>query len=386
MLTDEQKDVWRRLGTEPEFMQLDQTFGQFRLRIHDDVPSFMEVPIAYEAEGLAGADVAFLGVPFEGWRHFGPTIWYSVDRVGDDRAGAVMGVGGDALAPDYLRRWSLHYSIHVSGGYFPEVAPDFRLVDHLTMKDYGNVDVVQEDSEATARRAIERLSHIAAAGAVPVVFGGDHSTPYSVVKAIDGNSDGKIGLLVFDSHYDNMYGGAFPAPYEVFGRLNGANQFYKILEQCDAEPRTMAIIGVKGGAFNTAPMRRLAEEVGITVFTAGEVERAGIAEVVERALGVVTDGTDRVYVSLDVDSIDANTMTAQKYPDPFGLTARQVRYALQQVATRTSVCGFDINGVSPVGDAGGRGALTACRFVLEVLKGMAIRKAGVSFEVPAPRE
>lgn len=385
MLTDDQKGVWRRLGTEPEFMQLDQTYGQFRLRIHGDVPSFMEVPIAYEAAGLAGADVAFLGIPFEGWRHFGPTIWYTVDKIGEDRPGAVMGVGGDALAPDYVRKWSLHYSIHVSGGYFPEVAPDFRLVDHLVMKDYGNVDVVQEDSEATARRAIERVSAIVAAGAVPMVLGGDHSTPYSVVKAIDNNSDGKIGLLVFDSHYDNMYGGEFPAPYEIFGRLNGANQFYKIFEQCDAEPRNMAIIGVKGGAFNTPLMRRLAEAVGITVFTAGDVERLGIADVVEQAIRVVTDGTDRVYVSLDIDSIDANTMTAQKYPDPFGLTARQVRYALQQVATRTSVCGFDMNGISPVGDAGGRGALTACRFMLEMLKSLAIRKAGITYEITVPR-
>lgn len=384
MLTDEQKEIWRRLGTEPEFMQLDQTFGQFRLRIHDDVPSFMEVPIAYEAEGLVGADVAFLGIPFEGWRHFSPTIWYSVDKVGEDRPGAVMGVGGDGLAPDYLRKWSQHYSIHVSGGYFPEVSTDFRLVDHLTMKDYGNVDVVQQDSEATARRAIEKLSHIVAAGAVPVVLGGDHSTPYSVVKAIDGNSNGKIGLLVFDSHYDNMYGGAFPAPYDIFGRLNGANQFYKIFEQCDAEPRNMAIIGVKGGAFNTPLMHELAKAVGITVFTAGDVERLGIAAVVEQALQIVTDGTERVYVSLDVDSIDANTMTAQKYPDPFGLTARDVRYTLQQVATRTAVCGFDINGVSPVGDAGGRGALTGCRLVLELLKGLSIRKAGIAFEIPAP--
>jgi len=384
MLTDEQKDVWRRLGNEPEYMQLDQTFGQFRLRIHDDVPSFMEVPIAYEAEGLTGADVAFLGIPFEGWRHFGPTIWYTVDKVGDERPDAVMGVGGDGLAPDYLRKWSLHYSIHVSGGYFPEVSPDFRLVDHLVMKDYGNVDVVQEDSEATARRAGEKLSDIVAAGALPVVLGGDHSIPFPTVKAIDAGGEGKIGLFVFDSHYDNMYGGEFPAPYEIFGRLNGANQFYKILEQCDAEPRNMVIIGVKGGAFNTPPMREVAEAVGITVFTAGDVERMGIAEVIERAIAVATDGTDRVYVSLDVDSIDANTMTAQKYPDPFGITARQVRYALQQVAVRTPVCGFDMNGVSPVGDAGGRGGLTACRFVLEMLKGIAIRKAGISFEVPVP--
>ena len=117
----------------------------------------------------------------------------------------------------------------------------------------------------------------------------------------------------------------------------------------------------------------------LRVFAGGEIV-PGL-----QVLDAVQKGTVECGHSASYYYVGKNMAFAFDCALPFGLTARQVRYALQQAAIRTRVCGFDMNGVSPVGDAGGRGALTACRFMLEMLKGIAVRKSGIPYEIPAPR-
>jgi agmatinase len=369
------KKLWETLGSRPEFQVHDPIGGAYRLRVHDDVPSFMEVPIAWNARELEGADVAFLGIPWEGPIHMGPVYWASCGPRPADPDALTEGRSGAYAAPDYIRTCSAPYSVNVSGGFYPEVGPDFRLVDHLTMYDYRDVDADKWEVEVFCDRAIEKVSDIVKAGAVPIVFGGDHSIPYPVVRGISDNSKGKIGIVLFDSHYDNAYGGEVPPPYHDLGKLNAGNAFYKIFDTCQAEPANMAVIGIKGGAYNTPLMHELALKLGYTIFTNEQVEEMGIEEVTKRAIEAASRDTDRVYVSLDVDVIDPVTMPAQKYPDPFGIPARDVRRALSMISRETELAGFDMVCMGPAYDFKGLGGLTAVRLYLEVLKGMAIRKS-----------
>ncbi|MEE9219623.1 MAG: arginase family protein, partial [Acidobacteriota bacterium] len=153
------------------------------------------------------------------------------------------------------------------------------------------------------------------------------------------------------------------------------NQFGRIFETCRAEPGNMAMIGIRGtGIYNSPQMQEVAKRVGITVFTLGEVEQLGIEEVTRRAIEISTRDTERVYVTLDVDVIDPASFPAQKYPDPFGLSARDVRDALRIVSRETTLAGFDMCCVGPAYDHSGVGLMTACRLHIEVLKGLALRK------------
>jgi len=373
MIDPELKNFWAEAGANPQFMQYDPTYGRIRLRIEPGIPSFMETPIAWKPEDLPGADVVFLGYGFEGPQHLSPAVWATI---GDHKAdpSAIMGREGNYDAPNYLRSWSIHYSIHVSGGFFPEVSPDFRLVDHLVIKDYRNIECDPADVEETAKRAYQKVSDIVKAGAIPLVIGGDHSIPYPIVKAINDHSKGKIGIICFDAHYDNSYGGPQPEPYKEFERLNGGIQFYKIFDECDANPENMVLIGIKGGAYNTPLMHEVAKKAGYTIFNIRDVEHVGMKEVIQRAVEAASRGTDRIYVSLDVDSMDPVYFPAQVFPDPFGLSGPAVKEALEYISLNTNLCGFDINGIGPAYDHMGLSGLTGCRFFIELMKGMAIRK------------
>jgi len=74
--------------------------------------------------------------------------------------------------------------------------------------------------------------------------------------------------------------------------------------------------------------------------------------------------------------MDPLTFTAMKYPDAFGITAWQARDAIRILSREANLCGFDLVCVGPDYDHKGIGALTAARFYIEVLKGLALRKAG----------
>jgi agmatinase len=368
MLTEEQRAFWSKAAVHPHYYgePADPSMGNFHPRIYADVPSFMETPVAWEAEDLQGTDAVFIGVPWEGGRQQSSTSWATTaPRQADPEA--IIGRHGAFSAPEWLRKWSMVYSLQQAGGHYPEVSPEFRLADHLKLADYRNVDFKEWDPEDMASRSIERITDIVRAGAVPIVFGGDHSIPYPAVRAISDNTAGNIGIIQFDTHYDLEWG----------GRLNAGNQFARILDTCKANPENMVQIGIQGSAVIHSPLvHQVTEHLGITVFTSGDVERMGIIEVIKRSIEIVTQDTERVYVSLDVDVMDPATFPSQKYASAFGLSAGQVRQALSMISRGTNLAGFDMCCLGPAYDYKGLGLMTACRLTIEVLIGMALRKMG----------
>ncbi len=104
----------------------------FQPRIHGDVPSFMHVPIAMKASELEGMDAAFLGIPWQGIVGLGPGSMASFGPKGVHPEMTDERTGPDE-APDHIRKYSHQYSLPVTQGYLPEVAPDFKLADHLKL-------------------------------------------------------------------------------------------------------------------------------------------------------------------------------------------------------------------------------------------------------------
>jgi len=375
-MDERKKKIWKELTSRPEFFNYDSTLTTTQLRINGDTPSFLGLPIAWEAKELEGADIVFVGFPWEGLRHETPSTWLTAGPRSVDPE-SIMSRGSADQAPTWIRQNSIRYSFHIGGGYFMETGPDFILMDNFKMFDYRDVEIKEWDVEESARRAIDKVADIVKAGAIPLVLGGDHSTPYPIVRAISDNSEGKIGIICFDAHYDSMYGGSFPYPHGDFGRLNCGNAFYKIFDTCQSEPENMVFIGVKeGGAYNTPLMHKLAQELEMTIFTSTDVEQMGMETVVNKAIEVASKGTDKIYVSLDADSLDPVEFPAQKATDPFGLPTRQVVEALKIISRDTNLAGFDLVCMAPAYDIKGVSALTSCKFFIEILKGLAIKKMG----------
>jgi len=331
-----------------------------------NTPTFMEFPRAYEPHDLSGANMVFLGFPHEGFRSLSPVA----DRPpgGEDSdPNSIYFRTGTYEAPRSVRQWSVHQSIRHFGGNGYLVEYDLDLLDYLKVVDYGDVDCVPGDVGGDIEKGIQRVREIVAAGAIPLVQGGTHSTPIPAVLGMAAETKGQIGIIAFDSHFD-LSGGKSDLPDR--SRFRASSQYMRMLETPNVEPENIVMIGLRG-IRNPKEWANVARNMGITYFTLRDVDELGIDQVVAKALERV-QGTDHLYVTLDVDVVDAGICRAQAYPDTPGLTPREVVGALRQIGKSRVINGFDISCLCPKYDPGGGSTqLFATRCYLEVMGSVA---------------
>jgi arginase family enzyme len=328
--------------------------------LRDDIPTFMEAPCASGPDDLAGADVAVLGIPYEGVKLLDP-VTYAPALAAPAPEGSVYYRSGADEGPAAIRRQSVFYSLRHGRGLIPEAGRDLVILDHLRVVDYGDVDVAPGDVEETFLRAHEKLADILAAGAVPIVFGGDHSIPIPVLQVLAGKLSGKLGIITFDSHFDLSFEPKYWA----------GSQWARAFELGVVEPSNFVQIGIRGGRESLSD-KHVADELGTGYFTMADVDEAGIAAVAQEALEAAAAGTEAVYVSLDIDVVDP-AHGGQKYPDPAGLSARELLRALRIVSSGR-VAAFDICCLAPRYDLQGHLSQLAARAAVEVIAGLALQR------------
>jgi agmatinase len=296
------------------------------------VGSFMRLPhVAPDAAALreAGARAAIYGVPF--------------DATNISRTGANYGPRG-------VRE--------VSCQFLPYNATlDFDLVEALAPVDCGDCDVVLANAERTFERAQGAIAQILAAGALPVTIGGDHSVTIPAVRAVR-ESVADPGLVLVDAHLDT-------AP-DVGGEE--LNHCCPITRAVDAgfDPAKIALVGISGW-MNPRTEIEFCRERGITVIWLEEIWERGTAWAVDRALEVAAGGgSDGVYLSFDVDSMDAAHAPGTCCPTPGGLTSREAIEIVRGVS-RGGLLGVDVVEVAPSLDATPATALIGGRIAIEAM-------------------
>ena len=359
------REIWEeayRLAKENAPVRVDR---RMRDILYGDVPTFMELPQARVAGDMEGVDAAFLGMGYEGVKIDSPHTFLPEQAAPAGPDSIYYRTGADK-APEAVRRYSIQYSIHHAYGLFVEYAPDFYIFQHLRAVDAGDVPLVSGDAAASFHRCEARVAEIVSAGAVPLVCGGDHAITQPVARAVAGAMSGRLGLIHFDSHYDL----GWDPPYYA-----GA-QWAPLLSLPNVEARNFCQIGIRG--LRQVPFEvEVARALGHSVFTISDVDRDGIEAVVEAVLERACDGTDGVYVSLDIDVVDPVYCPAQKYPEPAGLTSKQIIAALRRIGQAAEVKGFDLCCLGPqYDDRVGTGSHLAARLFVELMAAMAWRRRG----------
>jgi agmatinase len=230
--------------------------------------------------------------------------------------------------------------------------------------DFGDAPVVPADPGASHAAIATITGQVAAAGAIPVVLGGDHSITEPEIDAL-ATRHGALGLVHFDTHTDT---GA-----EVFGveRSHGT-PMYRLVEAGRVDPRRYVQIGLRGYWPGEAELAWQAGR-GITSVFMHDVRRLGIDAVVGRALEIVGDGP--TFLTVDVDVLDPAFAPGTGTPEPGGMTSSDLLRAARAVAEGARLVGADVVEVIPaaVGSADVT-ALVAERIVREILTGLALRR------------
>ena len=233
---------------------------------------------------------------------------------------------------------------------------DFDLVEALNPVDCGDCDVVLANAERTFERAQRDLAEVLAADAIPVTLGGDHSVTIPAVRAVRAKV-ANPGLVLIDTHLDTAL--------DVGGEE--LNHCCPITRAVDAgfDPERIALVAISGW-MNPRTELRYCREHGITVIWLEDIWERGVADTVERALEVAGAGTDGIYLSVDVDALDAAYAPGTCVPTPGGLTSRELLELVRGVSAHGLV-GLDVVETAPSLDATSATAAIAGRVVMDGL-------------------
>lgn len=109
-----------------------------------------------------------------------------------------------------------------------------------------------------------------------------------------------------------------------------------------------------------------------------EVERHGWEHVMQRAIAEAADGTNYLYISLDIDVLDPAYAPGTGTPEPGGLTPRELFPLLRRLGAETNVVGVELVELNPLVDPTYVTPQVANRCAREILTGMAMRHRGIT--------
>ena len=270
---------------------------------------------------------------------------------GSDRRGVDMG-------PSAIRYAGLATVLEDAGA-IPEDAGDLT-IPHAEERDpdaspprVGNAKFLSEVEDVCTRlsRTVEEAIED---GLFPLVLGGDHSI--SIGSVTGSARDADVGLLWFDAHADvntpetspsgNIHGMPLAA---LLGR--GVFEELPWARARGLRESNVAYVGLRSIDERESELIRNSE---MTAFTMADIDERSITTVVEDALDVVTDGTDGVHLSLDLDWLDPQTAPGVGTPVRGGVTYREAHSALETVSASHASDGIlrsmDVVEVNPILD------------------------------------
>ncbi len=258
------------------------------------------------------ADFAILGAPFD----FGTQF----------RAGARFGPRG-------VREASTLFSFGHAGAYDHEDDVTYLENDKVRIVDIGDADIVHTDTVKSHANIEAGVRAILAAGAVPVVIGGDHSVNIPCINAFDGQA--QFHLVQIDAHLDFV------------------------------DERH----GVRYGHGN--PMRRAAEKpwvtglsqvVGSDIVSVRQFRKMGVDAMLDR----IPAGA-RYYVTIDIDGFDPSIAAGTGTPSHGGFLYYEVLEFLDGLTRRGDIVGVDLVEVAPDYDLSGSTTTLAAQLLLNLI-------------------
>ena len=224
-----------------------------------------------------------------------------------------------------------------------------------------SVDVLRSASASLAD-AVERSLR---SDSLPIVLGGDHSL---AIGALAGAArvKGPQGLIWIDAHADlntpatsptgNLHGMPVAAALGEMKAFFDAPDF----PAPSIDPARTVFVGLRD--LDPGEKRSILVR-GMTAFTMSDIDRIGMAKVMERAIEIAAKGPASLHLSFDIDAVDPSAAPGTGTPVPGGLTYREGHLAMEIVAESGAAHSFELVEVNPSLDDG----VTTARVAMELI-------------------
>ncbi|AZN41846.1 arginase [Paenibacillus albus] len=274
-------------------------------------------------------NISIIGVPLQ----------YGADRKGVD------------LGPDAIRGANLHERLKALGFNIDDLG-DLTVHRILTAPQEGEKLKHLSEIARVNQELCERVSSEMGKGQFPLVLGGDHSIAIGTIKGVLQHVK-RLGVIWFDAHTDvnthettssgNIHGMSLAAAlgygHPDLVNIGGAENKLR--------PENVVIIGARS---IDPGERTFLKEKGIKVFTMHDIDRNGMKQVMEEAIEIVTNGTDGVHLSLDLDGMDPGVAPGVGTPVNGGMSYRESHFAMELLFERNILVSAEFVEVNPMLD------------------------------------
>jgi len=291
----------------------------------NDLTPFSSVPAG---TALAEAEVVVFGAPHG-------TPYDGVDNSHYARAAQAL---RDAIGLEWS--WLDHYDFDLGGTVLGD--PPLKVLDIGDLPTTAN-----GDGPGNRAKIAETTASILAAGAVPMMIGGDDSVPIPFIEALA--PLGPLTIVQVDAHID-WRDERRGEPMGFSSTMRRASEF--------AHVERIVQVGMRGiGSARPAEVE-IARDWGATLVTAREVHSAGA----EAALRHIPEGAT-CLITIDADALDAGIMPAVMAQEPGGLTYYQLSDLIAGVGAKARLAAMDLIEFVPGRDLHGSAAFTMARLL-----------------------
>lgn len=264
-------------------------------------------------ESFENADFVIFGIPFDATTSYKP---------------------GARFGPDAVRRasWGLET-------YSPILKKDLVNLKVCDLYDLS----IEGTQKEIIKRAFNASADILKNNKIPIMIGGDHSTTYSVVKAVK-EVYGDLAVIHFDAHCDLR---------EEY--LGNEHSHASVIRRCYDLTKDIYQFGIRSGDEEEWEFGWKHTNISMEMPTKEDIKK-------------IKELDKPVYVTIDIDVLDPAFAPGTGTPEPCGVSPKELinaLYLLKDIGDK--IVGFDVVEVSPHYDMGNITSITAAKMIRELI-------------------
>ena len=250
-------------------------------------------------------------------------------------AGGLGNTQGTELAPDEIVKELKEFYMNESG-----ILPLFDVEDVKINQN----NIEETNKNITAKVKEHRENKLA-------ILGGDHSITYASFKAISDLEN--PGLLIFDAHPDCMQD-FDPPTHEDFVKV--------LVNKGLLKKENLILVGLRNWHKDEYDFLK---KNNIKYFQMKKISEESLHDITDSVMSIAKNFS-HLYISIDIDVVDPAFAPGTGYPEPAGLTSRQLIYMLHRLKNLKNINIIDIVEVNPKKDINNMTSKLAAKILVEL--------------------
>ena len=189
----------------------------------------------------------------------------------------------------------------------PHLALGVDPLQDMRVLDAGDVEMPPTETELSLKRLEDAVHAVCAAGAIPVILGGDHTIAWPDIAGVARHlGQGRVSVVHFDAHADT-------GEDRVGLAVGHGTPMRRLIESGAVRGDRFIQVGLRGYWPPPETLAWMAEQ-GMRSYEMTEVVERGLDACLDEAEALAVDDCDGVFLSIDIDVVDPGHGTRHRHP------------------------------------------------------------------------